>query len=299
MTKFWQEENVRRVVVRQHGRVTWAQLKALQVSDGTIGTWTRDGYLKRVLPKVYAVGHTAPSREADLWAAVLYAGPGAMLSHASAAHHRGLIIYPPGVIHVSTPREKVRSIRGAVAVHTQRQLARSNHEGIPATTNAQTVLDLAADPKDSKLVRRALAVLDYRDELDLEALEAICGKGRSGSRALRKALEIHEPELAYTNGQLEEAFLRLCERFGLAVPLFNRWMYGFPVDAYWPDPNVIVEVDGLDGHSKPAQVRNDRRKELTLREHGHTVVRYDWALVKSASEQVAADLVRQGVPQLS
>lgn len=66
-----------------------------------------------------------------------------------------------------------------------------------------------------------------------------------------------------------------------------------------PDPNLIAEVDGLGAHSQPAQLRTDRRKELTLREHGHAVVRYDWTLVKAASRDVAADLVRQGVPRLS
>src|SRR5579875_4097378 len=131
MTNFWQGERVERLVRRQHGRITWAQLMSLGAPRGTIGTWIRDGRLTRVLPRVYAVGHTAPSQAADLWAAVLYAGPGAMLSHASAAHHRGLIMYPPGVIHVSTPREKVRSIGGVVTVHPQRQLARSTHAGIP------------------------------------------------------------------------------------------------------------------------------------------------------------------------
>lgn len=295
MTKFWREERFRDLVAQQYGRITWAQLKALGASDGTLGTWSRSGYLTRVLPKVYAVGHMAPSREADLWAAVLYAGPGAMLSHASAAHHRCLIIYPPDVIHVSTPREKIKSIKGVLTVHAQRELELSSYQGIPTTTNAQTVLDLAAKRSDFKLVRRALAVLDYRDELDLRQLEAICGKGRAGSRALRSALEVHQPELAHTNGELEDAFLQLCERFGLQVPLCNRWMYGFPVDAYWPEPNLIAEVDGLPSHSKPAQLRRDRRKELTLREHGHRVVRYDWTLVKNASEEVYEDLVRHGV----
>jgi len=290
---------VERLVRRQFGRVTWAQLKSLDVADGTIGTWTRHGYLIRVLPKVYAVGHTAPSRLADLWAAVLYAGPGAMLSHGSSAHQRGLIMYAPAEIHVSTPRVKIRSIRGVVRVRCGRELPRSSYEGIPTTTDAQTVLDLAADSRDTKLVRRALAVLEYRDELDIQAIEAMCGKGRAGSRALREALEAHQPELAHTNGELEEAFLHLCERFGLRVPLFNRWMYGFPVDAYWPEQNLIAEVDGVGAHSKAAQLRNDRRKELTLREHGHAVMRYDWALVSAASEQVATDLARLGVPKLT
>jgi len=295
MRKLWREEAFRAVVRRQHGRISWAQLKRFEVPDATISRWTKAGYLTRVLPKVYAVGHTAPSRDADLWAAVLYAGPGTMLSYASAAHHRTLIIYAPDVIHVSTPRKKAKSISGVVQVHTERNLARSTHEGIPTTTIAQTVLDLAANTGNFKLVRRALAVLDYRDELDLTALEAICGKGRPGSKALRTALEVHQPALAYTNGQLEVAFLYLCERFDLPVPRFNVWMYGFPVDAYWPDHSLIVEVDGSGNHSSAAQLRSDRRKELTLRAHGHRVVRYGWDLVRNASVEVAADLARHGV----
>jgi predicted transcriptional regulator of viral defense system len=294
MTNFWQGERIEGLVCRQHGRISWAQLIALGASRATIHTWTKSGYLKRVLPRVYAVGHTAPSKEADLWAAVLYAGPGAELSHASGAHHRGLIIYPPDVIHVSTPRVKIKSIPGVIQVHAGRDnLERSTHEGIPATTVPQTLLDLAAEPSNYKLLRRALAVLDYRDELDVSAIERICGKGRAGSKALKEALAIHQPELAHANGELEEAFLYLCERFNIPVPRFNRWMYGFPVDAHWPDHNLVVEVDGLRNHSKPAQIRTDRRKELTLRAHGLQVVRYDWPLVTGAPEEVGTDLLRQ------
>jgi predicted transcriptional regulator of viral defense system len=293
MTTLRREERVGRIARRQGGVVSRAQLAHIELSNGTVATWIKSGYLTRVLPKVYAVGHTAPSKEADLWAAVLYAGPGAMLSHASSAHHRGLIIYPPDVIHVSTSREKIRSIRGVIQVHPQRELARGTHEGIPTTTVAQTLLDLAADPSHYKLLRRALAVLDYRDELDIRAIERICGKGRTGSKALRNALANHQPELAHTNGKLEEAFLYLCERFNIPVPRFNRWMYGFPVDAYWAEHSLVVEVDGLGHHSKPAQIRSDRRKELTLRAHGLQVVRYDWPLVRGAAEEVGADLLRQ------
>jgi predicted transcriptional regulator of viral defense system len=262
------------------------------VANGTVAAWIKTGYLTRVLPKVYAVGHTAPSHMADLWAAVLYAGPGAMLSHASAAHHRTLIIYAPQVIHVSTPRKKARSIPGVVQVHTERKLARSTHEGIPTTTVAQTVLDLAAT-EDIKLVRRALSVLDFRHELDLRALEAVFGKGRQGATVLRAALETHQPQLAHTNGKLEERFLELCERFDLPVPMFNVRVHGEKVDAYWKEQRLVVEVDGLDNHSSPAQIRTDRRKDLKLRSHGLNVVRYDWELVTRAPAEVHADLLRQ------
>jgi hypothetical protein len=295
MRTFTREERIGRIARRQAGVVSRGQLAYAEIPDATVARCIARGYLTRLLPRVYAVGHTAPSRESDLWAAVLYAGPGAMLSHASAAHKRGLIIYAPGEIHLSTPRCKIRSLPGVVRVHAGRELERDLHEGIPATTNAQTVLDLAADAKNFKLVRRALAVLDYRGELCLPALEAICGKGRPGSRALREALDIHRPELAHTNGELEEAFLYLCERFGLPIPLFNRRLCGFPVDAYWPDHKLVVEVDGGDNHSSRGQVRVDRRKELALRAAGHSVVRYSWDLVRNCSEEVYADLVRHGV----
>ncbi|HEY2654854.1 MAG TPA: hypothetical protein VGI55_03635 [Solirubrobacteraceae bacterium] len=88
------------------------------------------GRLHHVLPKVYAVGHRARSRDADLWAAILYADPGAMLSHATAAHWRGLINHPPRMIDVTTPR-KIKSITG-VRVYAQREPKRHLHHRIPS-----------------------------------------------------------------------------------------------------------------------------------------------------------------------
>jgi hypothetical protein len=52
---------------------------------GAEAKWIKRGYLNPKLPGVYAVGHGAPGIEGDLAAALLYAGPGAMLSHGTAA----------------------------------------------------------------------------------------------------------------------------------------------------------------------------------------------------------------------
>src|ERR1700729_3307533 len=95
---------VKTVAERQWGRVSWAQLIALGVDDSAISRWATSGYLHQELPRVYAVGHRAPSVEADLTAAALYAGPGAMLSHATALWWHGLIDRRPWPIEVSTPR---------------------------------------------------------------------------------------------------------------------------------------------------------------------------------------------------
>src|SRR5947209_10113803 len=123
---------VAEVAGRQWGRLTWAQLQALPAPRKTISDWKTQGYIHQVLPRVYAVGHQAPSYEADLAAALLYAGPGAALSHTTAAHWLGLLDRRSAVIHVSTPR-RVRSLPGIV-VHGERKQERNWHRGLPTTT---------------------------------------------------------------------------------------------------------------------------------------------------------------------
>src|SRR5947209_16314046 len=103
---------------RQRGRIAWYQLIAVGVDRRTIHRWVKHGYLHPKLPGVYAVGHDAPSVEGDLAEALLYAGPGAMLSHGTAAWWWGLIDNAPSTIHLSTPR-RCRSPR-RIKVHPRR-----------------------------------------------------------------------------------------------------------------------------------------------------------------------------------
>jgi hypothetical protein len=258
------------------------------VSDARIRGWVESRYLTRRLPKVFAVGHDAPNRAALLWEAVLYAGPGAMLSHMTAAQWRGLIQFPPKLIEVSTPR-KARSLPG-IRVYGRRLLDRDFHDGLPVTTIAQSVLDLAAGG-DLQLVRRALAVLDFRDRLDFHELLAICGSGRPGSVMLHRALAVHDPQLAYLNGELEVRFYRWCEEWDVPLPLVGRIVHGIRVDAHWPDRGVVAELDGDGNHHSAAQRRRDRARDLILRSHGLVVLRYDWELVKNRPQLVYEDLM--------
>src|SRR4051794_31854498 len=82
---------VLRFAERQWGVVARWQLQQCGISGTTISRWVVAGRLHRIHPGVYALGHKALSLEGRLLAAVLYAGPGAALSHASAAHWWGLI----------------------------------------------------------------------------------------------------------------------------------------------------------------------------------------------------------------
>jgi hypothetical protein len=275
---------------KQWGRVTSAQIAALGIDDKVISDWKRQGYIQRVLPRVYAVGHRAASYEADLASALLCAGPGAMLSHGTAAHWLGLLDKPPRAIHVSTPR-RCRSLPG-IAVHGRREPDRAWHGRLPPTPLPQLLLDVAATEPRRQL-RKALANADYRNLLDVRAVEQALGRGRRGTARLRAALREHMPRLARTKSDLEVAFLELCESAGIPLPETNVRVAGWEVDALFRSERIAVELDGHGNHRSPAQIRRDRRKELALRKAALQPVRYSDEQLELATE-VIADLRRMG-----
>lgn len=282
---------VAEVAARQFGQITWAQLRALDLAPATIRWWTGTGYLIPNLPRVYAVGQVRRDEPSRLSSFLLFAGPGAALSHGTSAHWRGWLRYPVRATHISTPRH-IRKRFPSVVFHTERDIDRELVNGIPCTTMTQTVLDLAAT-EPPKLVLRSLAQLDYERSLDDKAIRAACGRGKPGSTALLKALETYMPQLARTKSELEEEFLYLCQRFDIPLPQVNIKLYGEEPDCYWPEFRLVVELDGDGNHGSPAQGNRDRRKDLKLRAHGLTVVRYTWDQVTHDDAAVAADTLSQ------
>jgi len=220
---------------------------------------------------------------------VLYPGPGAMLSHATALWWRGLLDHQPWPIGVSTPR-RCRSLR-AVKVHGRRTCARIWHKRLPTTSVEQALLDFAAvAPLDR--VRYALANADYRKLLDLDALKATAGAGRAGSTKLRNALARHEPKLAHTRSPLERLFLPLCETYRVPLPDdVNVPVAGILVDAVWWQERLVVELDGKGNHSSWAQIQHDRSNELTLRAAGLDVLRYGTVQLEDEAALVARDVI--------
>ncbi len=276
------------VAARQSGRISFDQLRTTGVGRATITAWRRSGYLHRVLPRVYAVGHEGGSIEADLAAALLYAGPRAMLSHGTAIWWLELLKYPPAQIQVSTPR-RVQS-RADIVVHGDRRLERIWHNRLAMTTPSQAILDFAATgPPD--LLRLVLANADYHDLLDVDQLLRMTGRGIAGSAALKHALDIHLPQLAHTRSDLEILLLTFCEAQRVPIPDINVYVHGFLLDAIWREQRVVVEVDGWRGHRTPAQLYANHQRDLELRARGHVVLRYAKRQFRIAPAAVAKDLL--------
>lgn len=278
---------VARLAERQWGVVGRIQLLKLGVSASSISRWLANGLLHPVHRGVYAVGHGSLGIKGRLAAGLLFAGPGARLSHQTAAWWWGLLQSEPRRIHVSAPGAR-RSL-AEVCVHHPRELERTTHRKLPVTPVVRTLLDIAGTLPYADL-RRALAEADYKRLLDARAVDLGLGRGRSGSAALRRALASHMPQLAHTLSVLEERFLALCEAFGITLPEVNVVVGGWMVDALWRGERLIVELDGHVAHDSASAIERDRRRELSLRRSGYLVLRYTWEQVTEDAERVAADL---------
>jgi len=92
---------------------------------------------------VYAVFTGPPPRQAWLWAAVLRAGQGAVLSHLTAAELHGLLDTPAEAIFVTVPSTRRISAPGLI-VRTSGRIAEATQPGRqpPRTGVEETVFDL-------------------------------------------------------------------------------------------------------------------------------------------------------------
>lgn len=286
-----QSRNVRVAALagQQWGVVSRGQLLDCGLDSAAISRWTEQGRLHRIHPGAYAVGHREVEIRGRLVAALFHAGPGAALSHQTGGWWWKLVEAVPRRIHVSTPRDIAS--RPDVRVHGRRRLDRIRHRGLPVTTPARTLLDLAFTLPVADL-RRALAEADYRGLLDAAAIERLTGRGRPGATALREAVSLHLPQLAVTRSALERRFLLLVERSGLRTPEVNAVVEGLMVDALWRDARLVVELDGHVAHARPAAAERDRERELALRATGFAVLRYTWRQVTAEPERVITDVRR-------
>jgi hypothetical protein len=121
-------------------------------------------------------------------AAVLACGPGAVLSHRSAAALWGVRGTAATKVDV-TVQAGNRSRRSGIAIHLTRHLPSvdaTDHDGIPVTSVPRTLLDLAAILRPTQL-RAVLEEAERLELLDSRALERACDHGR-GRRGARTAL---------------------------------------------------------------------------------------------------------------
>jgi very-short-patch-repair endonuclease len=251
----------------------------------------RSGHLVRLHRGVYAVGHAQLRPEGRWLAAVLAAGPGAALSHRSAAALHG-VRDGDGAIDVTTTRRA--TVRGVV-IHRTTVLAAQDvttRRGVPITTLPRTLVDLAGILTAEQL-GKLLREIDRTGRLDPVALSAALTRtsGRPGARALRGVLAEHARlATSLTLSELEDRFLALLDAESLPRPLTNHPIHGMKIDAVWPEHRLAVELDGWAYHHDRAAFEEDRARSARLTVAGWTHVRFTHAQVVERPRQIADTL---------
>jgi len=235
-------------------------------------------------PGVYATFTGGPGRSALLWAAVLAAGPGATLSHETAAELQRLSDKPAQTIHVTVPRQRRVRVAG-VTIHRSARAtdAVQWNSDPPRTSIEETVLDLtqsAASFDDvCGWVTRAFA-RDLTDE----------GRLRAAMRQrpkLRWRADLYELIAAAASGDhsvLEYRYDRDVERaHGLPEPIRQAPFTGSDGrtgrrDRVYKQYGVVVELDGRLGHGPEDQWR-DKDRDNAAALDGYQSLRYGWARI--------------------
>jgi very-short-patch-repair endonuclease len=250
---------------RQHGVVSVRQLMGIGYSRDQVHWLVKTGHLHTIDRSVYAVGHRRLSRYGQCFAAVFACGPGAVLSHHSAAWLHRLSRWEPEPFHVTGP--VARRPRLPVRIHRARRLLDADRkvmDGIPVTAVPRTLLDLASALKFEqleKLVERA----EDRELFDLRAVEELLARtvGHHGHKRLREAIALYKPS-SFTRSTLEKRFLELCLEAGLQQPRTNFVVHGFELDCYWPEFRFAVELDVFETHGTRAAFERDRKRQEDL-----------------------------------
>jgi very-short-patch-repair endonuclease len=279
---------------RQWGVITRAQLAAAGVGDSGVRDWLQSGRLQRLYRGIYAYGHDRLRLEGRWLAAVMACGPAAVLSHRDAAQLWELRYSNAALIDVTVPSQNGRRRRRGIRIHRSGRLAADEvtvRDGIPVTTVARTLLDLA-DVLDRQALRRAITEAEYQGRFDLTALNAVVenNPGRRGA----KLMEAAGARMHRTRSPLEDRFLALLELWGVEEPETNVWIDGYEVDFVWTRAGLVVELDGVAAHTTRAALNADRLRDRRLWRRGLRTMRLTSDALDDP-EAVLADLAQAGV----
>jgi hypothetical protein len=293
---------LRELLQLQEGVITRAQALSAGMSRHALQAKLDSGRWRRLHSGVYAAFSGPPGRAPVLWAAVLCAGPRAILSHETAAELHGLLsasasARPDRTVHVMVPRGRQVTAMRHVRLHYSQRLDDSRHPVLlpPVTRFEDTILDLAV---------AAATVTDA-----ISWILRACGTRRTTPDRLRQAMTARrrlrwrsELSAALADGSsgvhsaLEHSYLHGVERLhGLPAGIRQRHVVVPGVSTYqdvrYERYRLIVELDGRAAHPEQERWRDIHRDNASAAD-GCVTLRYSWSDVTQRTCKVAAEVGR-------
>ncbi len=261
----------RKLLAVQCGVIARWQATAVGLDANTIITRVRSGRWRRLGWGVYATYTGEPSRTAVLWAAVLGAGPRAILSHETAAELDGLAHGVSAPVHVTVPRQQHIDARREVAIHRSDRIQQTRHPSLtpPRTMIEETVLDLT----------QASGTFDDA----FSWVSRACQRGLTTPTLL--VMRMHMRKKMRWRAELSEAFPDV----GSGAHSALEFRYLRDVERAHQQYAVVVELDGRLAH--PAESRwHDIHRDNAAAADGIITLRYGWGDVSQRTCQVAAEV---------
>ena len=279
---------------RQHGVVSRTQLLRLGLGRRAIEHRLENGRLHPLHRGVYAVGHRVLSPNAVYMAATLVADH-AVLSHRSAAALWGIRPTERERTEITVPRS-LKPRRG-LQIHQARLRPDETtaYHGIPVTTPARTLLDLAAVLNPTRL-ERAATEAEIRRLTSPTSLAALVARypNRSGTAPIRALLRTGRIGRAITRDELELRFLAFLDAERLQRPRINATidLHDRPrtVDCLWPTHNLVAELDGFATHGTRSAFEEDRARDRALQAAGYRTVRITWRHLTEDPTTLASEI---------
>jgi len=277
---------------RQAGAFSFPQALALGYPRATISRRLRSGAWERIHPGVYVTAGAGADPLRAVWAALLAAGPEAVVTHETAALLHGAERLPRRPVTLTNPHRWHHAIAG-VMVHQIDDLLpphRTMLRGLPISTPARTVVELAAN-HGAEVVGRVLDDFINSRKATLARVNAVLSSvarpGKPGIATIGAVLDERSDGYVPPASELERSLFAALEAGGLPrpvrqLPLPGRGPIVGIADGGYLDAQIVLEADGRRWHARVAAARRDRERDAQ-------VVRAGWVPLRFVHEQVLED----------
>lgn len=280
---------------QQHGVISRQQALEAGLSGRAIDRRLASGLWARIFKGTYRLVGIPCTVEQTYSAACLAAGEDALVSHRSAATLFGF----PGVarwVEVTVPRPRSVEVAG-ITVHRARLLLAEDRDvvkGIPVTTAARTLIDLAGCVEGKRLER----LLDHALAFHLVTraglatrIEGLGRTGRKGAGALTALLDERPDKGRPMGAEFEAMLFRALKRAALPVPVpqFRVLSAGDErlLDFAYPEVRLAIEADSYIWHATREAWEKDRERNNELVTLGWSFLPMTWATVRYRPAEAA------------
>ena len=271
---------------KQYGVISREQAFAVGITHGGLQFRVDSKRWEAVLPDVFRLTGVPTFWRQRLQAALLWAGPLALVSHRSAAALWGLGGSFPSIVEMTLPYKTVVPTKELI-VHFSRRLGNEDRglvAGLAVTTVTRTLADLGAvvprwkvqDALDDALRESKTTVWELYATID-----RVRGRGRRGVGVLRSLLNDPLQGTVPPGSPLERRLVSVLAGAGIPEPVRQYPVYDEEgligrLDFAWPHVKVGLEADGYDPHSSRRSFHHDRQRHNRVTRTGWRLLHATW-----------------------